>query len=376
MKYILIFLLFFSQVSFAQNKVVITGGAGGAETDPVVKAVNGIVQSNGTTISAAAQTGTGSVVLATSPLLVTPRLAATSTLNYVWTATDASGNGSFQVAAGGAGGTTWNGNIGGSSSPSGNATFPGGSDNVQYISNNTAPATFTLPNLSTNLNKLYFIKNEGTSLLTVQRAGSDTMFTDSKVFSITIPVGESRLIGSGGISYWHVHGLPSAGGGSGDMILASIQTVTGAKTFNSGKLIAAGATSGTSTLNAPAIAGTTTVTLPPVTSDIVSYKSGSTTSNSTITASGDAWINTYKVTALAVNPTFAAPSGTYIDGCTVMYSVKDDGTPHTFTWDTIFRGGSTLSLPTGTTTSKWIKIQFMYNSTDNKFDLTGIVDGI
>ncbi len=36
-----------------------------------------------------------------SPLFTTPRLASTSTTNYVWTATDAFGNGSFQAAAGG-----------------------------------------------------------------------------------------------------------------------------------------------------------------------------------------------------------------------------------------------------------------------------------
>lgn len=49
---------------------------------------------------------------------------------------------------------------------------------------------------------------------------------------------------------------------AGDMVLASIQTVTGAKTFNSGKLILAGATSGSTILNAAAVAGTTTITLP------------------------------------------------------------------------------------------------------------------
>lgn len=47
------------------------------------------------------ETGTGLVVLATSPLFTTPRLASTSTIGYVWTATDGSGNGSFQASAGG-----------------------------------------------------------------------------------------------------------------------------------------------------------------------------------------------------------------------------------------------------------------------------------
>jgi hypothetical protein len=63
---------------------------------------------------------------------------------------------------------------------------------------------------------------------------------------------------SAGAAVWNSIG----GAGSGDMILASVQTVTGAKTFNSTKLIAAGSTSGTTTINAAAVAGSTTTTLP------------------------------------------------------------------------------------------------------------------
>lgn len=52
------------------------------------------------------------------------------------------------------------------------------------------------------------------------------------------------------------------GTATGDMVLASVQTNTGAKTFNSGTLILAGSTSGNTTLNAQATAGTGTVVLP------------------------------------------------------------------------------------------------------------------
>src|SRR5205085_5010026 len=54
----------------------------------------------------------------------------------------------------------------------------------------------------------------------------------------------------------------SVAGGSGDMSLAGVQTVTAAKTFNSGTLKLAGSTSGTVTLNAPAIAGSAAIALP------------------------------------------------------------------------------------------------------------------
>ena len=63
------------------------------------------------------------------------------------------------------------------------------------------------------------------------------------------------------------YSAPSGGGGSGDMVLASVQTITGAKTFGTpggavGKLILAGSTSGSSILNAAAVAGSTTIVLP------------------------------------------------------------------------------------------------------------------
>lgn len=48
------------------------------------------------------EVGTDKLVYNTSPLFVTPRLGATSTIGHVWTATDNLGNGSFQAAAGGA----------------------------------------------------------------------------------------------------------------------------------------------------------------------------------------------------------------------------------------------------------------------------------
>ena len=66
--------------------------------------------------------------------------------------------------------------------------------------------------------------------------------------------------------------------GAGDMILASIQTVTGAKTFGSagavGKLLIAGTTSGAVTLDAAAVAGTAILTLQGTTGTI--YSTGGT----------------------------------------------------------------------------------------------------
>lgn len=73
------------------------------------------------------------------------------------------------------------------------------------------------------------------------------------------------------------------GGGGGDMYLANVQTVTGAKTFNSGKFVVAGSTSGTITVNATAIAGANTLTLPAATDTLVGRATTDTLTNKTLT---------------------------------------------------------------------------------------------
>lgn len=82
-------------------------------------------------------------------------------------------------------------------------------------------------------------------------------------------------------------GLAWSAAGAGDMILGSVQTNTGAKTFNSGTLIFAGATSGTITVNATAVAGTNTLTLPAATDTLVGRATTDTLTNKTINAANN-----------------------------------------------------------------------------------------
>ena len=74
--------------------------------------------------------------------------------------------------------------------------------------------------------------------------------------------------------------------GTGDMVLADIQTVTGAKTFDTGKLILDGATSGTIIVNATAIAGSNTLTLPAATDVLIGKATVDILTNKTIDANG------------------------------------------------------------------------------------------
>jgi len=83
-------------------------------------------------------------------------------------------------------------------------------------------------------------------------------FTDTNITGDLAVTGTITGDGSG------LTGLP----GGGDMTLAGVQTVTGAKSFDDGKLIVKGSTSGTTTLKAAATAGTTVATLPAATGTI------------------------------------------------------------------------------------------------------------
>jgi hypothetical protein len=137
-----------------------------------------------------------------------------------------------------------------------------------------------------------------------------------------------------------------------------------------------GATSGTALIQATAIAGTPTLTLPTVTGTIVQYAEASITSSSTPTPTGDARQNFLYITALAADPTFAAPSGTPANGNMITIRIKDNSTVRALAWNAIYRGGVDIALPTTTQDDLTMYLQFIYNSADSKWDLVGKTDGL
>lgn len=79
----------------------------------------------------------------------------------------------------------------------------------------------------------------------------------------------------------------------------------------------------------------------------------------------------YIITALATNPTFGAPTGTPVDAQSLTMRIKDNGTSRTLSWNAVYRALG-VALPTATSTSKTLYLQFLYNAVDTKWDLVSL----
>ena len=77
------------------------------------------------------------------------------------------------------------------------------------------------------------------------------------------------------------------------------------------------------------------------------------------------------VTAQAVALALANPTGTSIDGKSLIIRIKDNGTARAITYDTQYRAIG-VTLPTTTVISKTVYLGFIYNSTDTKWDCIGV----
>lgn len=76
----------------------------------------------------------------------------------------------------------------------------------------------------------------------------------------------------------------------------------------------------------------------------------------------------YIVTGATGSLTFAAPSGTPVDGQKLMLRFKDNGTSRALSWNTIYRAFGSVALPAATTLGKWHYVGMVYCLADAKWD--------
>ena len=95
-------------------------------------------------------------------------------------------------------------------------------------------------------------------------------------------------------------------------------------------------------------------------------------SSATPTPVGSEFRNELYITALAENATFAAPSGTPVNGNVITIRVKDNGTARTLSWNAIYDDPYSADLPATTTQSQTLLMAFKYNSQSVKWELVAI----
>ena len=89
---------------------------------------------------------------------------------------------------------------------------------------------------------------------------------------------------------------------------------------------------------------------------------------------GSSLFNYYTLTAQATAATFGVPTGTPLDGNSLVLKIKASSTEIALNWNAIYRGGTDISLPT--ITNKTMLLHFMYNTADATWDLVGVTNGI
>lgn len=78
------------------------------------------------------------------------------------------------------------------------------------------------------------------------------------------------------------------------------------------------------------------------------------------------------VTALAVDATIAAPTGTTpTNGQGLTIRIKDNGSPRALSANAIYRAIG-VTFPTSTVANKQVYLSFIYNSDDAKYDLVSV----
>lgn len=135
------------------------------------------------------------------------------------------------------------------------------------------------------------------------------------------------------------------------------ETIAGVKTFSSDPVFSTGGV-------------VTQINTATLTNKRIDPRVNTITSSATPTPVGDT-TDIFTITALAVDPTFAAPSGTPVNGQKLIIRIKDDGTGRTLAWNAIYRSVA-ATLPTSTTASKTSYVGFIYNSDDSKWDCVAV----
>jgi len=304
------------------------GFAGSVATETTTPAITvrttitGILQGNGTAVSAATTTGSGSVVLATSPILVTPALGTPTAL----IGTNITGTASALTA----GSVTTNANLTGAVTSSGNATVLGSFTSSQL-------ATALTDETGTGANVFAASPTLVTPLLGTPTSGN--------LANCTFPTFNQSTTGtSAGLT-----GTPS-------ITVATITTTGAIELGNASDTTLSRSAAGVLAVEGvviPSLSSTNTLTNKRITRRVVTTTQSATPAINTDNTD----VSSITGLAQAITSMSSSLTGTPFAGDILIIEITDNGTARAITWGASFTA-STVALPTTTVISTLLTVGF------------------
>ena len=370
------------------------------------------------------ETGTGSLVFATSPTLVTPNLGTPSTL----VGTNITGTAAGLTA----GNVTTNANLTGAVTSSGNATLLGSFTSAQLLGALTdetgtgsavfatsptlvtpilgTPTSVTLTN-ATGLPISSGVSGLGTGVATalavnVGSAGAPVVnggalgtpssgtLTSATGLPLTTGVTGTLPVANGGTGITSFGagiatflGTPSSANlrtaltdetGTGSAVFATSPTLVTPALGTPSSGVVTNLT-GTASININGTVGATTANTGAFTTLTASTAINSSRINSRVSSAASAASITpdvsafdiYALTAQAATLTINAPIGTPLDGNKLIFRILDNGTARTLTWNATYTAIGVL-IPTATTASKILYVGCIYNAANTRWDVISV----
>lgn len=82
------------------------------------------------------------------------------------------------------------------------------------------------------------------------------------------------------------------------------------------------------------------------------------------------------VTSLNASLTLGAPTGTPLEGQSLMFRIRDDGTARTLAYNGTYRAPTELPFPAATVPGKWTYLGFIYCGWDGRWDLVAAISNM